>query len=402
MYLHRYEGFLYTEALNYNRFYYPDETYHVRAFERVGDSLLVKILPEPAGHTFTVSDKNGSYPVNGLKLKLREGSNSYKIFPVSLKASDTLGLRVEFLSAENALNIELCSIPIFDHDLLPLNEWTRLPSKITEQEIAEVKRILKTEVGISDTQSTIEKITRIGSFLGNRLKIHKGATAENIKSLTPLQQYKAVCSMKASPDCAIYSDVYFLFANCAGVVTRRIGVAGWNNHFTTSGHVFNESYVPEQQKWGLIDLTYKKLLVLNRRNIVLNAIDLMSMNRMDVFGRAKILSLNEQGKTDTVNYRENNFSEQEYFKADVQIYSINPDINDEMSFKESFKEYLGTKSHYGKYYANTMSVDNGRHYLKLHVFKLTVIVFGFLFLYVVFKIVCFLFKQRSSRARQAE
>jgi hypothetical protein len=103
MYLHRYEGFLYTEALDYNRFYYPDATYHVRAFERLGeDSLIIKVLPEPAGHTYTVSDKNGSYAVNGLKLKLNERSNSYKIYPVPLKVSDTLSLQIEFLAAENS------------------------------------------------------------------------------------------------------------------------------------------------------------------------------------------------------------------------------------------------------------------------------------------------------------
>jgi hypothetical protein len=390
MYLHRYEGFLYTEALDYNRFYYPDETYHVRAFERMGqDSLLIKILPESASRTYTVADKSGSYTVNGLKLKLHEGSNSYKIFPVSLKIFDTLRLQIEFVPAENSLKIELCNIPIFDHNLLPLSEWTRLPSAITEKEIAEVKHILKAEVGISDTQNTLEKVTRIGSFLSNKLNVKKGAGAETIKALTPMQQYKAVCKNEAKPDCAIYSDIYFLFANCAGVATRRIGVAGWNNYFITSGHVLNESYFPEQQKWGLIDLTYKKLLVFNRRNTVLNVIDLMSMNRMDVFGGARVLSLNDQGKIDTVKYREHNLSEQEYFKADVQIYSIYPDIKDDMNFKESFKEYLGTKSHYGKYYANTMMVDNSKHYLKLHVFQLSLIVFGLWFLYFLFKTALF-------------
>jgi hypothetical protein len=370
----------------------------VRAFERMGDdSLLIKILPEPAGRTYTVEDKSGSYTVNGLKLKLHQGSNSYRIFPVSLKLSDTLSLQIEFVPAENALNIELCNIPIFDRDLLPLSEWTRLPSTITGQEIAEVKRILKTEVGISDTQNTLEKAALIGSFLYNKLNVEKGADAESIKAFTPLQQYQAVCRNGAKPDCAIYSDVYFLFANCAGVATRRIGVAGWNNHFMTSGHVLNESYFPEQQKWGLVDLTYKKLLVFNRSNTALNVIDLMSMNRMNVFGGARVLSLNEQGKMDTVKYRGHNLSEQEYFKADVQIYSIHPDIKDEMNFKESFREYLGTKSHYGKYYANTMMVDNSKHYLKLHVFQLSLIVFGLWFLHLLFKTLRFLFRRSSSQ-----
>jgi hypothetical protein len=161
--------------------------------------------------------------------------------------------------------------------------------------------------------------------------------------------------------------------------------------------VFNESYFPEQQKWGLIDLTYKKLLVFNGRNTVLNAIDLMCMNRMNVFGRTRMLSLNEQGEIDTVKYREHNLSDQEYFKPDVQIYSIHPDIKDDMSFKESFKEYLGTKSHYGTYYANTMMIDNSRHYLKLHVFKLSLIVLGLWVLYFLFKALRFPLKRQSAQ-----
>jgi hypothetical protein len=196
---------------------------------------------------------------------------------------------------------------------------------------------------------------------------------DSVKHLTPLNQFDLATKKDFEIDCSNYADIYFLFANCAGIPTRRIGTAGQLDGITTSGHVFNESYIKEQQRWAFVDLTYDKMLVLNAHNKVLNSIELLRANNAGLTLGLKALTLKDK-KPVFVNYEAVNTSEVEYLKPIISLYYLKNDINEHMSFYESFKEYLSTKSHYGIYYSNTMTVDNSKHYFKMYIFYTSLII----------------------------
>ena len=291
---------------------------------------------------------------------------------------------------------------MIEYPLFHVNRWTKLNKTISEKEISDVKKILREELMINDSTSTIEKIKKIGVFLVSKLRPSEGTPSDSIKQLTPLTQYNLAYSKKDHIDCANYADIFHLFANCAGVPTRKIGVAGWMDYIITSGHVFDECYISEQQKWAFVDLTSKKLMVLNSSNEVLNTIDLLNAINSKSFEGKTALFINANNEIDPVPYGKVNQSEDEYFKQTASFYIIKEDINNDMSFMESFKEYLGTKSHYGAYYNGTIQIDNNKHYLKLYTFQISVLLFFLWLITLVIKLIMLLRKSFTRKAIELE
>lgn len=390
LYKNRYNGFMYTDALNYNQFYFIAESYHIQQLHNTeGDSLKVVIMPEAKSSRWQITDSVQSYNYVNTgfpKVKLHNGRHFYFLNAKNGSILDSVRMEIEYDSVSKNTAVLECNLPIMNQKLFSVARWTRLPQKITSKEIEEVRRILKEEIGIKPDENTLEKIGKIGRYLITNLKLHEGSPSDSIKSLTPLRQFDLACKLNDKIDCANYSDIYFLFANCAGIATRRIGVAGWVDYVTISGHVFNESYIPEQRRWAFVDLTSKKVLVLNGLNKVLNTADLLNANISKTYGKTKVVIVDSVNNLDTVAYRLVTKSELEYFKPTADFYAIKADINNNMNFRESFEEYLGTESHYGTYYANTLEVDNSKHYLKVYVFKASKYIFFIWIIYFVYKI----------------
>ncbi|MDO9000634.1 MAG: hypothetical protein Q7W45_12775 [Bacteroidota bacterium] len=379
MYINRFSGYLYTERLNYNEFYYSEKTLRVQGFQaEQNDSLKIKILPLPKKSIWIIKDSKGnSYTViNELPtIKLLKGKANYTLTASGDNNLPVITLEIESLPEQEYTDVLFCSLPLLEYQLFPIERWTKLNKTISENEINEVKKIIKNEILITDSNTTLEKLEKIGLYLVSKLRSAEGAPSGEIKQLSPLTQYNLACSKKDEIDCGNYADIFHLFANCAGIPTRKIGVAGWIDYITTSGHVFNESYISEQEKWAFVDLTSKKLMVLNSTNEVLNTIDLLNARISKTFEGKTAIVVNSKNEIDSVPYAQINQAEDEHFKRTASFYIIKEDINNEMNFKETFKEYLSTTSHYGPYYNGTIKVDNSKHYLKLYTFQISVFLF---------------------------
>lgn len=395
MYDNRYNGYLYTDVANYNELYFSEETYKIKNFSQLtSDSLKLIISPVPQKTNWTITNSDGqSYNLKAVDLptiKLKEGINTYILTSeIEHQSLKTNTITIEYLPKDNYTFIINSTIPILDSQLFPTDKWTKLSSSISENEITETKKIIKDQIKISDSLPSIEKIKLISLYLVKQLRKSEGAPVGNMKQQTPLTQFKLACSNQNKVDCAIYSDVFHLFANCAEIPTRKIGLNGSINNITTSGHVFNECYIKEQGKWSFVDLTSKKIAVLNSKQEVLNTVDLLNAINANDFGNKSAVVLNDSNKIDTVAYSSVNQSEINYLKPSVCLYVINENINENMSFKESFDEYLGTKSHYGTSYINTFKVDNYKHYYKLFIYKASLgllVIWGF---YMTIKIILF-------------
>lgn len=399
MYDNRHDGYLFTDAANYNELYFSEESYKIKNFSALtSDSLKLIISPVPQKTTWTITNADGkSYNLKAVELpiiKLKEGINTYTIASeIEHQCLKTNTITIEYLPKDNYTFIINSTIPILETQLFPINRWTKLSASISENEISETKKIIKDQIKINDSLPTIEKIKLISLYLVNQLRKSEGAPFGNMKQQTPLTQFKLACSNQNKVDCAIYSDVFHLFANCAEIPTRKIGLNGYINNFVTSGHVFNECYIKEQGKWAFVDLTSKKIVVTNSQQEVLNTVDLLNTINAKDFGNKSAVILNDSTKIDTVAYSSVNQSEINYLKPSVCLYVINETINENMNFKESFNEYLSTKSHYGTYYINTIKVDNHKHYYKIFIYKTSLAIFMFWGLYMTIKIILF-FKKR--------
>ncbi len=398
LYIHRYDGgYMYTQAVNYNEFYFPEEKIHIQNLESLSnDSLRIDVAPTQPISDWKIKDTNGSFIEKSQKtptLKLYNGKHRYVIYTTGKSCPDSIVIQIECHFRDAYTFISFCSLPMIENMLYPLSTWTKLPDNISEQEINETKKILRDSIGIGDTTTTLKTIIKIGTYLENKLRPVTGTPSDSIKSLTPLRQYQLACGRKDHVDCADYSDIYFLFANCAGIPTRRIGIAGWINGIGNSGHVLNESYVKEQNRWAVVDLTYKKILELTDKMEVLNTIDLLNNNSSGLISGIRSVIVDSLNHLDTVPYCRVNNSEIVYFKPTTQFYCINPDINNNMSFKDLFKEYLGEKSHFGIYYGGTFKIDNSKHYLALFIFKTSVAIFIFWLLVSIYQLFK-LFKER--------
>lgn len=401
MYLFRYHsGYIYTNAFNYNELNFPAENYHIQNLENLpNDSLRIIIEPNTPVCDWLIKDINGSYREHSVKhptIKLHSGKRLYGIKAYGEVGLDSVSIEIEYTPHNRSTFISFCNLPLIEYNLYPVAFWTKLPKNISMQEVSDVKKILSDRIGISNNSSTLEKIIKIGKYLIHKLSPAAGNPSDTIKQLTPLMQYFLACAKKDHVDCANYTDIYFLFADCAGIPTRRIGVAGKIGNVVTSGHAFDESYIKEQKRWAFVDLTSKKLMVLNDTREVLNTIDVLNLTSSKTFEGIKAVIVDSLNRIDSVPYEQVKIFETEYFKPTAKFFYVNDDINDKMGFMDSFREYLGEKSHYGIYYSGTLKIDNSRHYLKLFVFKTFVAAF------IIWLIVCICRVYRFLKANRGE
>lgn len=387
IYKHRYEGYMFQEAVNYVQFYYTESDYRVAGLQKnEPNSLTLKIAPSEAKRLWQISTPVQTYTMQGRfpEIKLEQGICNYKINSDLPFYKDTIRLRAEFLNKEVILLYS--SLPVINYKLFPVSKWTGLPRSVSNADKKEVDGILKNEIGITKELSSLEKVKRIGQFLLKKMRRNEGSPSDTIKNLTPLRQYKLVCENNDTLDCAIWTDIFFLFANCAGIPTRRIGVGGSMDNIAVSGHVFNECYIPEQQRWAFVDLTSRKLMVVDEKGRVFNSVALAQLNRWQQYCNMHTITINAGDSIVERDYASTNQSELEYLKSTVLLYAIRPDINQNMSFSETFREFLGTTDHYGVAYSNLITIDNSKHYLKLFIFKTSLGVFAFWLLLILIKL----------------
>ena len=130
MYDNRYDGYLYTDAVNYNELYFSEETYKIKNFSRLSsDSLKLNISPVPQKTNWIISDsENQSYVLNAFELpiiKLKEGINTYTLtseIPHQCLKKNTI--TIEHLPKENYIFVINSTIPIVETPLFPVENLT--------------------------------------------------------------------------------------------------------------------------------------------------------------------------------------------------------------------------------------------------------------------------------------
>lgn len=138
--------------------------------------------------------------------------------------------------------------PAYDEDHTSLSKWEQAKEDYSPDELKEAKSITDT---IASDQPTIIRAIGIGGFLCNRFLKQLGNPSSDIRTASPLVQFK---KLSADPSkqlwCGNFAQMFSLFCWSQGIVIRTIEIMYPGDH-----HILNECYVPETKKWMMIDLT---------------------------------------------------------------------------------------------------------------------------------------------------
>ena len=150
-----------------------------------------------------------------------------------------------------------------------LVKWKRFLEPFPSSEMAEAKQIL--EPLKLDTASALSKIKQIGHLIYSKFQFQNGFPQPIIHSSTPVVQYKMLAADTAQKLwCGTYTQMFNYFCWSQNVVCRSIEIMRPGDH-----HVINECFLPELNKWILVDLTMG-ILYAEANGSLLNAQDFLT------------------------------------------------------------------------------------------------------------------------------
>ncbi len=166
------------------------------------------------------------------------------------------------------------SIPVGNFKRYPLAFWACEYADIDAADREEARRMLREDMGVADTDPTMAKVEKIGSWLITKWKSCAGTPSDVIeKTKSPLRILKMVLAGEGKIWCSQHALIYHFFANMAGLPTRLLSLAGRVDNVITTGHAFAETFIPELGTWAKVDVSLNKLFILNPEGRPLGSAD---------------------------------------------------------------------------------------------------------------------------------
>jgi hypothetical protein len=133
--------------------------------------------------------------------------------------------------------------------------------EFSNEEIEEGLSILKKQAGIDTILSLQDKVVRIAAWVYSELSHRNGKPGDTLKKLTPLQQYLYLKEHKDEKIwCGNFQSIFGFFSSCIGLPKRYVELVpetkGANGY-----HEINEVFLPDQNKWIMVDITRNMLLI---------------------------------------------------------------------------------------------------------------------------------------------
>jgi hypothetical protein len=357
----------------YKTLYHPTDVPTLAGTEIVGRGrLMLKIVMKDQPRRWVITDdaggryeQAGAYPV----LKLLDFQHGYEIAAPDAVPPSRISIHFGFYSSEfykkagrtQPDNYWLISadIPMGKFRQYPLSHWVDTFPYIGEDQKAEARRIIRDEMGISGSETTLEKIDKVCAYQINRLQKHLGTPNDRIEAeVSPFRIFQWVCADEGKIWCTQNAMIYHFFANMAGIPTRLITLNGHIDKVITTGHSFAESFVIEQGTWARIDTQANKFYVWNRENRLLNSADILHEALIGSFDGLSAKTFRD-GQVVTVPYSEVNASDLQMFspgahliyrrgsyKADRKIlrYFCEPNLAYSLDADYAKSVYMGRRS----------------------------------------------------------
>lgn len=151
-----------------------------------------------------------------------------------------------------------------------IKTWKQAADDEPPGELTEAKKI--TDSVTNEKFPTIDKIFSLGKFLHNRFSKQLGKPAEFLSQSSAVAQYKKLCASDSEELwCGNFAAMFYFFAWSKGITTRTIEIMFPGDH-----HVLNECYVPEINKWVMVDVTTNIILVQHQNQFL----DLISFEEL--------------------------------------------------------------------------------------------------------------------------
>lgn len=155
-----------------------------------------------------------------------------------------------------------------------LGKWKKIRSTFSEVDLKNAKQLTSSEAKIIDTESTISKINKLGTWL---LKSTQhcpfGVPPDSFTLLSPINQYNIIVKEAPRIWCGTFGYMFLFFCTANNITCRYVEIMNDPEH-----HVINECYIPELNQWVLVDLTYNILYAQNDTGRYLNIIDVENLS----------------------------------------------------------------------------------------------------------------------------
>ncbi|MEI8060018.1 MAG: hypothetical protein WCG67_07670, partial [Ferruginibacter sp.] len=211
-------NYTYQKQSTYNEIYPSYSSFTANKFNIVNDSTIEIVVnnPPPIPVKWEIK-KNNEYYANYIginpKIIVPKGIFHFKVFNAE---KDSFYLQVENMSTEDYKKFKLTKgggLSVFNSDLLQEKELTSLDKwkddevKSNPEEDASIAVLLKDSMKVSASETTIEKIKKIGCYLGFKLFSSRGAPSDSLLNLSTYNQYK--CGVNGAPIwCGNYSLIF--------------------------------------------------------------------------------------------------------------------------------------------------------------------------------------------------
>jgi hypothetical protein len=294
--------FAYADVADYNLLYTSSDNIYVKKLEVINDSLdilfggAVKEVNNYAiaacysgkARSIDSNARNISYTGKSLRYKPPPGkpeiitvSVNNSPHPFSLNVSFTPESVYKKAGNSNTLTYEVTSADIAIEPALvrSLSDW--VPDDWEQDKripFAQVQQFLRDSTGILETDSTTQKILKIGAFVLARTRADDGLPSDKIAGLHPLHQLREAQAGRANFWCGNYTALFGCLAAAAGIQARTVFTGSSKEKLGLGNHAFSEAYIPEKKCWAYVDLTNNTIL-LQQANKYLNVIDVQRLMR---------------------------------------------------------------------------------------------------------------------------
>lgn len=255
--------------------------------------LELRLAPDPGAAGWQVAvDGADPTPAEGRlpRISLLKGTHDYLVAPTDEAGSRParFTVTVDYQPAEtfqaagrgdaaDSCYVSRMSIPAWPAECHSLDEWCGVGLRGRDMKKA---REAISEFGLP-TQPTLKTVEALGCRLLGDLEAGRGIPSDAVRRASPFEKYQMAREGRGRVWCGDIAAIYHLFANAAGIRTRRVSLSGVMDGVAYSGHAVCESYIPEQDRWACVDLTARILHVADREGRVLNTVELADVLRAD-------------------------------------------------------------------------------------------------------------------------
>jgi hypothetical protein len=272
--------------------------------------------------------------------------------------------------------ISYCSEPFTTTDTASVTKWKDPLDYVDAAELSAVKHLLTDSLHIKSTDSSINKIKIIGSYIYQSVKQSMGIPPDSLAKHSVYQQFCFAKNGQTKIWCANITDIVHLFTSAAGILSRKIGLTGNREIFTTGLHSANECYLPETGEWAYTDITQNILLLTDSIGQIFNTVDLYHLKKLNHTGNIILYSSGDSAVATGPYFN----PDKKYVWRENEIlypYPYRPGTL--YSWNNKLKRYVSRKP-WLEIYSEKKVYDNRKFYLKIYLFYtwlvLGLVIFG--------------------------